>query len=401
MPEDTVIAEDLAKVASIQSVRTILDICCRTTGMGFSAVARVTETRWIACAVHDQIGFGLQPGGELELKTTICDEIRDSGVEVVFDDAAEDPWFRDHHTPRMYGLRSYISVPIVLPDGRFFGTLCAIDPRPARINTPEIVGTFKLFAELIGLHLDAHERLQASQADLVDARRASELREQFIAVLGHDLRNPIASIDAGARILRRTPLDEKSTRILDLMQKSVLRMAGLIDNILDFARGRLGEGLQVEARADPRLEDGLKHVIEELRGAYPERAIHADIRLDRPVAADTGRLCQLLSNLLGNALAHGAKDQPVTVAASTTDEAFVLSVTNGGEAIAPDSMARLFQPFTRSEKPGMQEGLGLGLYIAAEIAKAHGGALEVESAAHQTRFTFRMPLAQKPPSLDA
>ena len=394
MPDDVIIAEDLAKIAAIQSVRAILDICCRTTGMGFSAVARVTEDRWIACAVNDQIGFGLQPGGELEIKTTICDEIRDSLRAVVFDDAAADPIFRDHHTPRIYGLRSYISMPIVLPDGRFFGTLCAIDPQPAQVNTPEIIGTFKLFAELIGLHLDAHERLQASQADLIDARRASELRDQFIAVLGHDLRNPIASIDAGARILRRTPLDEKSTNILDLMQKSVLRMAALIDNILDFARGRLGDGLELEAKADPRLEDSLRHVVQELRGAYPERMIASEIHLGRPVVADTSRLSQLLSNLLGNALTHGAEDHPVTVTASTTDDAFVLEVVNGGEPIAPDTQARLFQPFTRAKKRGMQEGLGLGLYIAAEIAKAHGGVLDVQSDAKQTRFTFRMPLTQ-------
>ena len=154
------VADDVAAVGKIDAVPTILEVVCRTTGLGFSAVARVTEERWVACAVRDEIAFGLQPGGELQVETTICDEIRDSGQLVVIDNVAEDEVFCGHPTPRMYGFQSYISVPIYRPDGRFFGTLCAIDPRPARLNTPETVGMFKLFADLIGFHLDVQERLR-------------------------------------------------------------------------------------------------------------------------------------------------------------------------------------------------------------------------------------------------
>jgi GAF domain-containing protein len=192
---------DLAAIDRIQAVPTLLEVVCRTTGMGFAAVARVTENRWIACAVRDDIQFGLQPGGELKLETTICHEIRQSGQAVVIDHVAEDETYCQHHTPAMYGFQSYISMPIVLSDGSFWGTLCAIDPRPARLNNPESIGMFKLFAELIGFHLNASERLATSEASLLDERRTSELREQFIAVLGHDLRNPLASIDAGAKML--------------------------------------------------------------------------------------------------------------------------------------------------------------------------------------------------------
>ncbi len=134
--------------------------------MGFAAVARVTEDRWIACSVKDDIAFGLKPGGELKVETTICHEIRESGRAVVIDHVAEDEAFCGHTTPAMYGFQSYISVPIVLPNGSFFGTLCAIDPRPARVNTPEIVGMFKMFAELIGFHLDANQRVSTSTAAL-------------------------------------------------------------------------------------------------------------------------------------------------------------------------------------------------------------------------------------------
>ena len=125
-------ADDIAAVGRIDVVPTILDIVCRTTGMGFAAVARVTEDRWIACSVRDDIDFGLKPGGELKVETTICHEIRQTGDPVIIDDVQADPVYRGHHTPALYGFRSYISMPIRLPDGRFFGTLCAIDPEPGR-----------------------------------------------------------------------------------------------------------------------------------------------------------------------------------------------------------------------------------------------------------------------------
>src|ERR1700722_501867 len=140
---DAALTADITAVSRIDAVASILEIVCRTTGMGFAAVARVTRDRWVACAVRDEIAFGLLPGGELDVKTTICDEIRDSGRAVVIDHVAQDDDFRDHHTPRMYGLQSYISMPIILPGGGFFGTLCAIDPRPARLNRPEVIGMFK------------------------------------------------------------------------------------------------------------------------------------------------------------------------------------------------------------------------------------------------------------------
>ena len=221
------IADDVAAVAKIDVVPKILEAICRTTGMGFAAVARVTEDRWVACAVRDEIAFGLEPGGELDIKTTICDEIRVSGTAVVISHVAEDPDFRDHHTPRQYGLQSYISTPI-RHNGAFFGTLCAIDPRPFDLKTSNALATFEIFAELIGSHLDAHQRLERSEAALLGERESAELREQFIAVLGHDLRNPLAAIAGGARLLRKQPEPEKREFILGQMEHSVTRMAGLI-----------------------------------------------------------------------------------------------------------------------------------------------------------------------------
>ena len=164
---------------------------------------------------------------------------------------------------------------------------------------------FKLFAELISFNVDAQERLASSEAALFSERQSSELREQFIAVLGHDLRNPLASIDAGASLLAKEKLRVKRQTIVPLMQKSVRRMANLIDNVLDLARGRLAGGLSVDRDRDEPLAPALMQVVEELRSAWPERLIEVEMKLAARADCDPARIAQLLSNLLANALVHG------------------------------------------------------------------------------------------------
>jgi signal transduction histidine kinase len=389
---DAALTADMAAISKIDAVASILEIVCRVTGMGFAAVARVTKDRWIACAVRDEIAFGLLPGGELDVKTTICDEIRDSGRAVVIDHVAEDKDFRNHHTRDLYGLQSYISMPIILPDGAFFGTLCAIDPRPARLNRPEVIGMFKNFAQLIAFHLDAQERAAKQDAALLDAQEAAKLREQFVAILAHDLRNPLASIDAGVTVILRRNSDEKTRPIGEHMQKSVRRMAALIDDTLDFARGRLGGGFMLERNSNAPLFDHLELVISELRD-LSENPIEARINLTHPVNCDPRRVAQIASNLIANAMKHGAPGRPIRVRASTDEKGFGLTIANEGEPIDEIVAQQLFQPFFRGKGRSSNQGLGLGLYIASEIARAHGGKIDVASSKEETRFTLHIPAA--------
>jgi signal transduction histidine kinase len=377
--------QDIAAVSSIKAIPTILDIVCRTTGMRFAAVARVTEDRWIACSLRDDINFGLKPGGELKVESTICHEIRQNGEAVIIDHVSEDAVYAGHHTPQIYGLQSYIAMPIRLADGSFFGTLCAIDPEPHRLKTPETIQMFEMFADVIGFQLSAIK-------NLLDERNASALREQFIAVLGHDLRNPLASISGGASLLRKENLSERGTRILDMVQGSVVRMSGLIDNVLDFARGRLGGGFTLSRQAGVDIEPVLQQVVSELRIGAQGRTIETDFALRDPVNCDPSRFAQMVSNLLANGLTHGAPQEPVQIHAATDGAELKLWIANKGKPIPPGAMERLFQPFFRGEAQPSQDGLGLGLHIASEIATAHGGAIDVASTPQETRFTFRMPL---------
>ena len=351
--------DDIEAIDRIDAVPTILEVVCRVTGMGFAAVARVTEDRWVACKVLDNIDFGTKPGGELQVETTICDEIRRSRQSVVIDHVAEDEEFRGHATPAIYGFQSYISMPILRKDGSVFGTLCAIDPRPARLKTPETIGMFKLFAELIASHLDSDERLLASGVALRQEQELSALREQFIAVLGHDLRNPLAAIAGGIGLIGRTRLEDKALRIMPMIQASISRMGKLIDDVLDFARGRLGDGMTLtRTRCD--LSPVLCHVVAELRAGHPGSSVETELALGVPVECDPVRLSQLLSNLVANALTYGAAGQPVIVRAYLAQGEFVLSVSNQGDPIPKLALANLFKPFERGAVRPSQQGLGLG-----------------------------------------
>ena len=146
---DDIIRNEALALADDRQVRAMLDEVCRVTGMGFAAVARVTEDRWIACQVEDRIEFGLEAGGELQIATTICSDIRQTGQQVVIEDADWEEGWRTHPTPILYGFKSYVSLPIVLSDGSFFGTLCAIDPEPRELRAGQVVSMMQGFATRI------------------------------------------------------------------------------------------------------------------------------------------------------------------------------------------------------------------------------------------------------------
>ena len=335
----------------------------------------------------------MKPGDELKVETTICNEIRQHHQPVFIENVSEDPIYCGHPTPEMYRFKSYISVPLFRKDGRFFGTLCALGLEPGKIKTPEIKGIFNLFADLISFHLDAIEKSDTMSVELAEERHNSELRDQFIAILGHDLRNPIATARMSAEIILQKATDEISRRHARMIKSTSFRMEGLIENILDFARGRLGEGIQLFRKRDRKsLEKALGQVVQEIRTISPHRQIDVQLHMEQDVPCDENRLAQLFANLLGNADTHGSPDFPITVKIQAVADEFILTVTNGGEKIPDSAMKHLFQPFHRKEVKSESGGLGLGLFIASEIARAHEGTLDVKSTDKETRFSFRMPI---------
>ncbi|WP_062560409.1 GAF domain-containing sensor histidine kinase [Paracoccus aminovorans] len=381
-----------AEVADIAAIDEILEVICQLTGLGVVAVAHVTRDRWMACNARDRIGFGLASGTELPLAQTFCQGVCATGDAVIFDDAPNDPVYSVHPLPGQYGIVSYISVPITLPDGLVFGTLCGFDARPNRLRDSAVPGLFGLFAQLIARHIEDRRALRASRQELAETRETARLREQFLAVLGHDLRNPLAALRAGTNILGRGNLDDEQRELVDAMRQTTERMAQLVENLLDLARGRLAGGIRIDPASDVPLTRTLGAVLDEIARAHPERRIETDLHIAAEPAVDPLRFAQMFSNLLGNAVTHGCPDTPIRVSAASVAGRFELSVANGGQPIPAEAQERLFQPYFRQDG-AVHGGLGLGLYIAAQIARAHGGSLSVQSSEAETRFTFSMPLA--------
>jgi hypothetical protein len=360
--------------------------------MGFAAIARVTEDNWITCASKDQISFGLKSGDELPVETTICNQVRQEEQPVFIDNVATSETYSKHLAPAMYGFSSYISVPLHKKDGSFFGTICAIDKKAAKIDTEEIRGMFQLYAELIGFHLEALEEKDNAEAKLSEEQHIAELREQFIGILGHDLKNPIATTRMSAEILMKFSKEDLVKRNAALIKSTSIRMEGLIDNLLDFARGRLGEGIKLNKTNDlKKLQDVLKQVIHEAKTTSPDQKIKSNIQIKNPVNCDPDRIAQLCANLLGNAVTHGSYDKPIGLKAVCINGEFKLEITNKGTKIPQEVREKLFEPFYRMEGNEPKKGLGLGLYIASQIALAHGGNINVTSSDEETVFSFVMP----------
>jgi len=383
---------DIQQINQIPAVAKILEVVCSSTGMGYAAVARVTKDRWIACAVEDRINFGLGVGGELKVETTLCHQVMHLSETVAIDHVKQDPVYFDHHTPKKYGLQSYISVPLFLTNGDFFGTLCAIDPSPATVNNEKTINMFKLFAELIAFHLEALQNLTSTKEQLLEEQNNTETREQFIAILGHDLRNPVGAISTASQLLMRSAKTEKNTKLAKIIQDSAIRVRGRIDNMLDFASGRLGGGIILDYENSDTLINTLQQVISELQTIHPDRQIFADLNLHNDeVSGDYRRIAQLLSNLLGNAVSHGDKAAPIFLNAKSDKGIFELNVINSGKQILPEMQEQLFKPFSRGRVNKVEKGLGLGLFIAQQIAIAHQGKITVTSTDRETVFKFTFP----------
>lgn len=233
-----------------------------------------------------------------------------------------------------------------------------------------------------------------AQAELKLEQQNALIREQFIAVLGHDLRNPLSGIMNAAQLLARKNIGQSEKRLVDIIESGSRRMHEMINDIMDLARGRLGGGFNISpVKSD--LEKLLNQISDELMLAWPERIIVMDFNINGLVECDPGRLAQLVSNLLGNAITHGAADMPVVLHAITANDFWEISVINKGNPIPDGALKHLFHPFRREGKKASKNGLGLGLYIASEIAKAHHGSLTVKSDVEQTCFTLRIPVLLK------
>jgi len=223
-------------------------------------------------------------------------------------------------------------------------------------------------------------------------------KEMFLAILGHDLRTPLGAIyTSAAFMLDIGELAEPHRSLTARIARSATRTIDMIGDLLDFTRSRLGGGIPA-VRAEMNLAKVVHDVVDEISAAHPQRKLHVDARVEQRGAWDAARICQALTNLIGNAVQHGAPGTTVTVDIQGDEENVTITIHNRGAVIPADRLNGIFNPMKTREAPlnpaasGPTGSLGLGLYIAERIVHAHRGRIEVESSeARGTTFTVHLP----------
>lgn len=410
---ESVFAEDVKRIQSLDIVPSILEIICRTTGMGFSAVARVTDTRWIACAVKDEINFGLKPGGELQLETTICNEIRGHGQAVVIDEVRCDDQFRDHHTPAMYGFQSYISIPIILKDGSFFGTLCAIDPKPFALRSSNMVSMFNLFADLISYHLLTQDQLRETARVLKNTENklkvslADNLQYSFIS--HHTLREPLRKLQLYTDMLERDrslPDDHKTKKLAAKINKLSRDFSIMIGQLTDFSA--IGSTEENHVQVD--LDEVIRIVRQRLLLKIMKKKARIESTNLPEIPAIPSQIAQLFYCMLDNALNFSRPGvTPVINIFTETCSADDLlhpemipgvayckiCISDNGIGIDSSHLTEIFRLFSKLNPQNEPEGMGMGLSISKRIIDNHKGAILVKSQPGVgTQFSFILPTVE-------
>ncbi|XHF15140.1 GAF domain-containing sensor histidine kinase [Archangium gephyra] len=224
------------------------------------------------------------------------------------------------------------------------------------------------------------------------AQEAIRVREDVVAIVSHDLRNPLNAISLSATLLEREALNERTSKTAHRITAAADRATGMIRDLLDFTQARVGGGIPIHPQPLD-FHEHVRRVVEEVRLAWPGRRIDIQASGEGRGKADEGRLAQVVTNLVGNALQHSPPGTPVRVSTQGVDSSLVLEVHNEGPPIPAEVQPTLFEPYRQGAEAGPRRGsLGLGLYITRQIVLGHGGAVNVRSSAEDgTTFTVRLP----------
>jgi len=281
--------------------------------------------------------------------------------------------------------------------GRTLGLLTLGWTRTHSLPTPDTLGLARAVADRAAVALDNARLYAEAQKARLQAEDTGAFREQFIGILGHDLRGPLTAVRMSTELLlQRGGLSEADQRTVRRIVTSTDKMGRMIADILDFTRGRLGGGIPV-APQPGNLHDIARHAVDELAAAHPGRRLEFLATGSGAGEYDPDRMSQVVTNLVSNALTHGTPETPVRITVKEEGTGLTLAVWNQSTPIPPELLPTLFEPFRQGERRKASVGLGLGLYIVSEVVRAHEGTVTVRSTAEEgTTFTVYLPRTQPP-----
>ncbi|MDQ7913659.1 GAF domain-containing protein [Pseudomonas sp. 102515] len=383
-PSSTV--ESIELLASLDSVAALLRVVCDVSGLGVATVAEVTEQRWIACAVEDRIAYGLQPGAELDLESTLCNHVRSSHDAVIISDVTQNPTYCDHPAPGLYGWKSYLSVPVFRPNGTFFGTLCAFDPQPAPLlEQRPVIATLDGFARLLGELLAREEQRREESPGARGDVDLTPLREQLLVLLEEDLQRPLQALAKNA------PADASQAQ---RWQAEAQRLAERSAAAADFVRARLGHGLPLKPALVEGVNDRLQDLIARLQTRFPDQTLRSELpALPAALRLDLPRLLQAVGALLEWVASRNPAGGTQLLRGVLDERCYRLAVESSTAVVDPATLNQVFQPLLTQADAGQPARLDLGCCLAQEIARGHGGSLVARLEDDRLRFILTLPTA--------
>lgn len=421
IPEELI--KNIDDIANLDIVPTMLSVLCQTTGMGFAGVAHVTDDYWLLCSANDNINFGLKPGDQLDVKTVLCNELKVTAQPLVISNIDTDPYYSKHVTPLTYGFKSYASVPIFRKDGRYFGSLFAIDPKPREMNAEAVSGMLTLFSQLISVHLSTNEQMKLSEVqfnrdrafinalevkaeertrelkDNVDAlARSNKELEAFAYISSHDLQEPLRKIQTLISMIAEKESDNLSPTGLDYfgrIRNAAGRMQSLIKDLLTYSRADL---------SDPEFKTtNLGDIVNQVREDLTEQLQNKEAEVE------VGPMCsmhiipfqfrQLLQNLITNSIKFARQGIPPRIYIGCTEERidnlqfYKITVSDNGIGFEQEYAERIFTLFQRLNDKKLYSGTGIGLAIVKRIVDNHKGFITATGTPGQgATFTIYMPV---------
>ena len=301
---------DIAAIEAISALPTILELVSDLTTLRFVCVARVTDTSWTACAVLDKLGFGLRPGDQLDVATTLCREVRIHDKPIIIDQVSKDAHYCNHPTPQMYGFESYFSMPLHTSQGEYFGTLCGLDKLPAPLSEPKTTRALELVAQMISRQLQTEQTLEQSLRTLrTEISNTAHLRSMLQQLRNAEQRQSF-QLDI-AELLRQQPAPDRiyahSSEIagrylgvaqvlyaeLDMAQQTVLCRHGYNAGAMPELGGRHGAGVFPAAML-AALQEGRSWVCSDLARDAPAGLPELAAAVAIPLGRHGGSTCFLM-----------------------------------------------------------------------------------------------------------
>ena len=374
---------DTSDKSDFNTCQRILEELCSQTKMRYGLIRKKDGLKWGNWCVYDyQSQQIVNKNSDTYVK--IYQEIRTGFSPIYINDSTQctvDQWT---DVLQEFGLKSYISYPIVNKKDAIVGHMSFMNAEPVHFDRTKLETLLPVCSDLIAIDFKTIFGLNKARRELKQELSYTKNRELILTSLAHDLNNPVSIVKVISQYLMGSVKDDNQKRLIKKIEEASLRMKGMIDDILDFSSIRL-ENKPTIINECFRIDTLIRQILSEYEFLH-NKTLMANIDLPTEIRCDQHKMGRAFANLIGNAIKHGNPDKNIEINAFIEEGQFIFSVTN--DLIFPQQvsdLSNLFEPFMRGDN---SKGLGLGLFIASEIAKLHKGTIIVHS--DNTKITFKL-----------